>query len=193
MDNKAVGLKIKEYRKKKKLTQKELAELINRTESSIRKYEKGLIEIPNSILEKIAEALEVNITDLIDITILNSNIESEIANTDFLYLSKPRIPGEISLKMTKENYEKYKHIFLLTLDKIAAETSVADSTPIYDAKTGTKIVYSNVGELIKELDDEHKFLFLSEIIEEIRYHPILNIFSIIAKSSTFNKKEKEEN
>ena len=35
-----IGLSIKENRKKLKLTQTELAEMIGKTESSIRKYEK---------------------------------------------------------------------------------------------------------------------------------------------------------
>ena len=183
MDNKAVGLKIKEYRKKKKLTQKELAQLINRTESSIRKYEKGLIEIPNSILEKIAHVLEVNISDLIDVTsILSSNIKSQIANDEFMYFSKPRIPGEISLTMTKENFYKYKHIFLLALDKmIDRMCEMPLDVNIYDAETGKELHYTDIRKMTEELEDEYKFLFLSDIIDEIRYHPILNIFSIILK------------
>ena len=41
-----IGLLIKEYRKKLKLTQKEFGEKIGKTESTIRKYEKGLVQIP---------------------------------------------------------------------------------------------------------------------------------------------------
>lgn len=189
MDNKAVGLKIKEYRKKKKLTQKELAELINRTESSIRKYEKGLIEIPNSILEKIAQALEINITDLINITMLSSNVIPPKDNLCFINPSKPKIPGEISLKITKENFDKYKQIFLLASYQMCEE--VYEKEPmvakIYDAKTGKEIVGTMI-DFLEKLDDEHKFLFLLETVDEIRYNPILDIFSIVAKPSTFDKK-----
>lgn len=181
MDNKAVGLKIKEYRKKKKLTQKELAELINRTESSIRKYEKGLIEIPNSILEKIAQALEINITDLVNITMLS-----------FITPSKPKIPGEISLKITKENFDKHKQIFLLASYQMCKE--IYEKEPmvakIYDAKTGKEIVGTMI-DFLEKLDDEHKFLFLLDTVDEIRYNPILDIFSIVAKPSTFDKKEED--
>ena len=52
-----IGRKIKDQRKQCKLTQTELAERIGKTESSIRKYEKGLVTIPTDVIEKIAEAL----------------------------------------------------------------------------------------------------------------------------------------
>ena len=49
------------------MTQAELANLINRSESSVRKYEKGLTEIPHSIIEKIANILGVSLADLLGI------------------------------------------------------------------------------------------------------------------------------
>lgn len=53
-----IGKKIKQYRKGK-MTQQELAERIGKTESSVRKYEKGLVTIPLDVLENIASALGV--------------------------------------------------------------------------------------------------------------------------------------
>lgn len=64
MDNSDIGLRIKELRKSNKITQKALADKINRTESSIRKYEKGDVEIPVSILQSIALALNVDLNFL---------------------------------------------------------------------------------------------------------------------------------
>jgi len=63
-----IGNVIKILRKESKLTQKQLGERIGKTESSIQKYEKGLVEIPNSVIEKIAEVLEVNFDDVVDTT-----------------------------------------------------------------------------------------------------------------------------
>lgn len=65
MDYKKVGQNIRKYRKGR-FTQEELAEMIGKSESSIRKYEKGLVEIPNSVLELIASKLDVDFDDLID-------------------------------------------------------------------------------------------------------------------------------
>lgn len=67
-DYKKIGLAIKENRKKLKLTQKELGEKIGKTESSIRKYEKGLIQIPNDVLEKISVVFNISVFNLISNT-----------------------------------------------------------------------------------------------------------------------------
>lgn len=53
-------MNIKKARKQKKLKQKELAEQIGYTESSISKYEQGLIQIPNTIINEIARVLDVS-------------------------------------------------------------------------------------------------------------------------------------
>lgn len=60
-----IGRKIKERRKECKITQTELADKIGKTESSIRKYEKGLVQIPTDVFEKIAEVLETTPHSLI--------------------------------------------------------------------------------------------------------------------------------
>lgn len=61
----SIGDNIRKYRNKKGLTQIELATISLCSESSIRKYEKG-IRIPGSaILNKIAAALDISINDLI--------------------------------------------------------------------------------------------------------------------------------
>lgn len=64
MNNKIIGENIKKFRKGH-YTQAQLAKKINRTESSVRKYEKGLVEIPIGVLEQIADALNCTIKDLI--------------------------------------------------------------------------------------------------------------------------------
>lgn len=55
--NNIIGTNIKNFRKEKNLTQKELAVLVGKTESSIQKYEAGKVEIPTSVLHCIAEKL----------------------------------------------------------------------------------------------------------------------------------------
>lgn len=64
IDYEKIALKIKENRKRLKLTQKSLGEKIGKTESSIQKYEKGLTQIPNDVLEKLADVFQISIFDL---------------------------------------------------------------------------------------------------------------------------------
>jgi len=60
IDNTFIGKKIRQIRKGKKITQKQLADSLGVHESSITKYEKGTTDIPLSKIKKIAEALEVS-------------------------------------------------------------------------------------------------------------------------------------
>lgn len=63
MDYGEIGKNIKRFRKGK-MTQAELAEKIGKSASSVKKYELGLVEIPNSVIEQIAVALGVAPRDL---------------------------------------------------------------------------------------------------------------------------------
>ncbi|GFI44649.1 hypothetical protein IMSAGC018_02330 [Lachnospiraceae bacterium] len=68
MNNKKIGENINTYRKFKKLTQKQLADLIDKAESSVQKYEKGETEVPISVLEKISTVLDIPLLYLLDWT-----------------------------------------------------------------------------------------------------------------------------
>lgn len=52
---------IKKLRKEHKMTQQELANKIGKTESSIRKYESGIVQIPINVLEKIAKIFNLQL------------------------------------------------------------------------------------------------------------------------------------
>lgn len=66
MDLKILGSEIRERRKAINLTQKQLGEMIGKTESSIQKYESGATEVPLSVLGMIADALGSGIIDFLD-------------------------------------------------------------------------------------------------------------------------------
>ena len=83
-DYKIIGATIKEYRIKRGLSQRELAIAVSRSESAIAKYEQGLVEIPLLTMNKIAAALHIELSDLvqqiddeeIDISIIGQRIRS---------------------------------------------------------------------------------------------------------------------
>lgn len=66
MDKKAIGESIKKYRKHSNITQKKLAEMIDKSESTIQKYESGEVEAPLSVLEQIADCLGLEIYELLE-------------------------------------------------------------------------------------------------------------------------------
>ena len=73
-----LGGKIKKARKSKKLTQKELAEIIGKSTSAVQKYELGLVMPPIEVMQKINKVLNLGFLEL------GSETENEfylIANT----------------------------------------------------------------------------------------------------------------
>lgn len=84
---KKLGLRIKELREKRGLTQLQLAEVLNMESSNLSKIERG-IQIPKEeSLEKIANAFQVEMKDLFDFghfetkTILIKKINSILENS----------------------------------------------------------------------------------------------------------------
>lgn len=65
MDNTKTGLFIRELRKEKTMTQKELAELLNITDSAVSKWERGLCAPDIALLEPLAKVFGVTIAELI--------------------------------------------------------------------------------------------------------------------------------
>ncbi len=62
---KQIGVKIREFRKVKRMTQEQLAELVATNPSYIGKLERGEHNFKIQTLEKIAEALEISISALL--------------------------------------------------------------------------------------------------------------------------------
>lgn len=65
MNNEKIGSFIKELRKEKELTQKELAEVIHITDRAVSKWERGLNAPDIALLEPLAEMLGVSVGELI--------------------------------------------------------------------------------------------------------------------------------
>ena len=72
--NREIGERIRRIRKEQKKTQQELADAIGRAKSSVQKYEQGDIEVPRSVLEKIAEVLGTTLESLLSDLPENSNV-----------------------------------------------------------------------------------------------------------------------
>lgn len=152
MDKSIVGMNIKQARKQKKMKQKELAELIGRTESSIRKYEKGLIDVPNKVIGLIARTLDVSPAELLGIPTINERVK-EVRQK--LNLSQEEFGNRIGLsKSGISNIENGtrnvtpKHVKLICLtfgvDELWLTTGIDDSE-------GSSFEKMTVGENIKQI------------------------------------------
>ena len=105
VDYKIIAENIRFFRKGK-LTQAELGQKIGRSESSIRKYESGLVEIPNSVIELIADALGI---DSIDLYFDRSKQDEHIKNMrEAMGLSNTGAAHFDSNEYTEEELEQIK-------------------------------------------------------------------------------------
>lgn len=84
VNNIKIGEKIRKWRKLKNITQSELGAKINKTLSSVQKYEKGNVTIPIDVLNNIAVALNIGIDKLICEE--NTQNTSDIKLTDIEYI-----------------------------------------------------------------------------------------------------------
>lgn len=77
---KAIGRRIGQFRKKKNLTQADLSELLNVSESYMSQVERGVAKVSLRRLSDIADILDVDIAFLVSEHIIttNPNINSEI-------------------------------------------------------------------------------------------------------------------
>lgn len=97
-----VSENIRKYRKQAKLTQKQLAEKIDKKEVTIRRYEKGDIVPPLPVIKDIAIALNISISDIIgDDDNLNWEAikEGYTENIDSYY----RRPSDVKLRNDFKN------------------------------------------------------------------------------------------
>ncbi|MBY6931281.1 helix-turn-helix domain-containing protein [Clostridium botulinum] len=102
----SVGYNIKQLRKNKNLTQKQLAEKAGLAEISIRRYEKGTNEPSTKILKKIATALGVPIENILvaELDTITKNFRN-MADTQNELMKK-------TLEITKDNTGKIAFQYL---------------------------------------------------------------------------------
>ncbi len=109
---KQVGSQIKMFRKIKKLTIEELGKMINKSKSTVSKYESGEIAIDIETLFDIANALNINIINLVDIEVeekpqaekshfwLNDNLYMYHQSGNKIYLSYIKLRNDDAKKKT---------------------------------------------------------------------------------------------
>lgn len=106
-----IGSNIKKFRKLKKLTQRELAEKINKSTITVRKYESNDINVPIDVLGEIATLLEVPIDLLIGselIPIENSSGFGGFIDSQFGYFD-PELEGYLDfLERKLSAFKSYK-------------------------------------------------------------------------------------
>ena len=97
---------IREERRRKNITQKELADVLGVTSTNVSRYEKGIITPPSDKLKKIADYLGVTVDRLLEKDDINNNASDWTLFVD----DSPLMTIEIDKYVPQRNYQVEKRV-----------------------------------------------------------------------------------
>ena len=180
-----IGSNIQLARKLNNMTQKQLAEKINKTEASVKKYESDSTNIPVSVLEDIANVFNISKETLIgNETRLKFNLimkeEQEENEVDILNMYN-LLACEIYKEPNNDLYKKYieyisdinKEYQAANITKKSTKYEIHHDKPLSQKdKLNNSLVelitYANKNTPVKLTEREHEKLF-DEVVDYIRY------------------------
>ena len=185
-NNVEIGKKIKKWRKLKDITQSELGAKINKTLSSVQKYEKGDVTIPIDVLNNIAIALNIGIDKLISQKGAYSNKIDDFNEYQYdafikLFLSLGYTIEEIPIYLGKnsEGYpdDNWETALILKRDKKILQLNLDDVNilfddiekyidfSIYKKENSQEFKNENIEDIVENNIDEY---YTDEYIEKIK-------------------------
>ena len=178
-----IGIKIKKYRELNKMTQKDVAEILEVEPGTISKYENGTIEPNIESLKKLAEIFNVTVDELV-------KDEEEFDVTKINLLEVLREQKEIGLKGNL--YHNTQIVFAYNTNHIEGSKLTEDQTRyIYETNT---ILFE--GETIANVDDiletaNHFKLvdYMLEVAYEKLTEKIIKEFHKILKEGTMDSRK----
>ncbi len=102
----SLGENIKKYRKEKGITQKELGLILGKKEITVRKYESENISLNIETINKIAEALDVTVNDLIGINKIKMKINSTFEDAFSQFVTDKRYLLDVKEYDSIEEYNQ---------------------------------------------------------------------------------------
>ena len=178
-----IGIKIKKYRELNKMTQKDVAEILEVEPGTISKYENGTIEPNIESLKRLAEIFNVTVDELV-------KDEEEFYVTKINLLEVLREQKEIGLKGNL--YHNTQIVFAYNTNHIEGSKLTEDQTRyIYETNT---ILFE--GETIANVDDiletaNHFKLvdYMLEVADEKLTEKIIKEFHKILKEGTMDSRK----
>lgn len=178
-----IGIKIKKYRELNKMTQKDVAEILEVEPGTISKYENGTIEPNIESLKRLAEIFNVTVDELV-------KDEEEFDVTKINLLEVLREQKEIGLKGNL--YHNTQIVFAYNTNHIEGSKLTEDQTRyIYETNT---ILFE--GETIANVDDiletaNHFKLvdYMLEVADEKLKEKIIKEFHKILKEGTMDSRK----
>lgn len=173
-----IGNKIKDYRENKKMTQKEIAEILGVEAGTVSKYESGMIEPNIESLKKLAKTFEISIDKL-----LNDEEEFDISKINILEVLRE----QKEMRLKGNLYHNTQIIFAYNTNHIEGSRLTEDQTRhIYE--TNTILFEENTVASIDDILETANHFKLVDYMLEIADKPLteemIKEFHGILKEST---------
>lgn len=92
-----IGLRIRKYREKRKLSQKELAQLIGVSNSRISNWEQGLNRPDADILADLCRVLNVSPSELLDVRLFHEDLNEQERKVIMAYRTKTELQNAVNI------------------------------------------------------------------------------------------------
>lgn len=92
-----IGNRIRKYREDRKLSQKQLAELIGVSNSRVSNWEQGINRPDADILAEICRALQVSPSELLDVHLMDGELTEQERKVLQSYRAKPELQQAVNI------------------------------------------------------------------------------------------------
>ena len=179
----SIGNKIKEYRELHKMTQRDIAEILEVEPGTISKYESGIIEPNIQSLKRLAETFNITVDELI-------NVEKKFDITKINVLEILREQKELKLKGNL--YHNTQIIFAYNTNHIEGSKLTEDQTRnIFETNTilfeGKTI--ANVDDILETANHFKLVDYMLDIADKKLTEDIIKKFHKILKEGTMDSKK----
>lgn len=177
-----IGKKIKLYRENKKMTQKDIAEILGVEPATISKYESNMIEPNISSLVKLAEIFEVTIDEL-----LNMEVKSDISELNILEILRE----QKEMKLKGNLYHNTQVIFAYNTNHIEGSKLTEDQTR-YIFETNSILFESqtvvSIDDILETANHFKLVDYMLDIAEEKLTEDMMKKFHKILKEGTMDSR-----
>ena len=174
-----IGKKIKIYRENKKMTQKEIAELIEVEPATISKYESSIIEPSIGSLKRLAEVFEITVDELLK----NEDDEFNIEKINILEVLKE----QKQMKLKGNLYHNTQIAFTYNTNHMEGSTLTEQQTRfIFETNTilFEDTTITNINDIIETSNHFRLIDYMLDIAEQQLTEDMIKEFHKILKNAT---------
>ena len=177
-----LGDKIKLYREKKRMTQNEVADILNVSPATISKYESGALEPNIESLKRLAELFEISIDEL-----LSDEKEFDISNINVLDILRE----QKEMKLKGNLYHNTQIAFTYNTNHIEGSTLTEEQTR-YIFETNTILfedkTIANVNDIIETTNHFKLIDYMIDVANDELTEGMIKEFHSILKTGTSDSK-----